>query len=123
LKIPALWTADQAHLREGNTVNASDPTREVALVGKTCAYCNLSQAASTITNEFDRASQSQMHDVAMRTDANGSREHASEMERAAPRHLCQRGDFDGLIEMGDHMVSEPLEDVFSQHASWWTLEL
>ena len=39
-----------------------------------------------------RALQSQMHDVAMRADADGSSEYAGEIERATPRNVCQHRD-------------------------------
>jgi hypothetical protein len=51
----------------------------MALVGKTCASGNFGQAGSTATNEHC-ALQSQMHDIAVRCDANRSGEHAREVE-------------------------------------------
>jgi hypothetical protein len=51
-------------------VNAPDPTREMALVGKGCAHRDIGQAGSDITNKLDRPLLSQMHDVAVRTIPN-----------------------------------------------------
>src|SRR5712671_6348478 len=75
----SLGSGDQ--FRQGNAVNAPDPTREMALVG---------QAGSDMTNKLDRSLLSQMHDVAVRTDANESGEQPGKMERAAARYLGER---------------------------------
>ena len=53
-------------------MNAPDPTREMALVGKACAHRDIGQAGSDMTNKLDHSLPSQMHDVAVRTDANES---------------------------------------------------
>ncbi len=74
-------------------MNAPDPTREMALVGKACAHRDIGQAGSDMTNKLDRSLLSQMHDVAVRTDANESGEQPGKMERAAARYLGERGDF------------------------------
>lgn len=68
-------------------------------------------------NEFDRTLQSQMYDVTMRTDADGSSEHGGEVEQAAPRYLCQRGDLYRFIKVDNDIISEPFEYVLAQHAS------
>ena len=64
-----------------------------------------------VANELDRALQFQMHDEMVGSYANGSGEYAREMEGTAPRHSCERGDLDRLIEMGNDIVSGPLEHV------------
>jgi hypothetical protein len=99
-------------------VNAPDPTRQVTLVGKAGASGDFSQAGSPFANHLDRTSQSEMHDVTVRRQANRSGEHAREVERATPRNVCERSDLDRLIEVGNDIVSEPLEHVFAQHAAF-----
>jgi len=59
----------------------------MALVGEARARRDFSQTASTIANQLDGTLQSQMHNVTVRTDANGPSEDAGEVERAAPRYL------------------------------------
>ena len=116
MKNPAvLWSA-QAAIAEGDAVNAADPARQMALVGKARTCGDFGKAQSPVANELDRTLQSQMHDIAMRRDADGSREDPGEVKRAAPRYVGQRGDLDRLVEMGDDIVPEPLEHVFAQHA-------
>jgi hypothetical protein len=95
----------------------------MALVGKACAHRDIGQAGSDMTNKLDRSLPSQMHDVAVRTDANESGEQPGEMERAAPRYLGERGDFDGLIDVSNHVISKPREHVFARHASRPAFEL
>jgi hypothetical protein len=56
-------------------VNTPNPTRQVTLVGEACAGCDFSRARSPYANELDRTLQSQMHDVTVRSHANGSGEH------------------------------------------------
>jgi hypothetical protein len=95
----------------------------MALVGKACAHRDVGQAGSDMTNKLDRSLPSQMHDVAVRTDANESGEQPGKMERASPRYLGERGDFDGLIDVSNHVISKPREHVFAQHASRPAFEL
>src|SRR5258708_5602613 len=98
-------------------MNAPNPTPQVALVGEARARRDFSQAGSPLANKLDRTLQSQTHDVTVRSHPDRSREHASEVEWAAPRYFRERRDFDGLVQMGKDIVSEPLEHVFAQHAS------
>ena len=98
--------------RQRNAMNASDPTRQVALVGKAGAGSDFSQPRPTLPNKLERMLQSEVDDVAMRGHADGSGEHAREMERAAPCYFCQGSDLDRLIEVGNDIVSEPPEHVF-----------
>jgi hypothetical protein len=95
----------------------------MALVGKACAHRDVGQAGSHMTNKLDRSLPSQMHDVAVRTDANESGEQPDKMERASPRYLAERGDFDGFIDVSNHVISKPREHVFAQHASRPAFEL
>jgi hypothetical protein len=44
------------------------------------------------------------------------------MERAAPP-IFERGDFDGFIDVSNHVISKPPEHVFAQHASRPAFEL
>src|SRR5262249_17603669 len=92
--VPRRW----ADLGERDPVNATNPAPEVALVGEACARRDFRQTGSPLSNERDRLSQSQMHDVAVRSHADGSGEHAGEMERAAPRDVCQRRDLYRLVQ-------------------------
>ena len=47
-------------------MNAPDPAGQVALIGKTRAYCNLREAGSPVTYQCSCALQSKMHDVTVR---------------------------------------------------------
>src|SRR5262252_544424 len=89
----------------------------MALVGKAGAGSDFSQPRPLFPNKLDRALQSEMHDVAMRCHADGSRKHPREMEWAAPCNIRERLDPDRLIEMSDDVVPEPPEQVFTQHAA------
>ena len=53
-----------------------NPARQVALVGKAGAGGDLCEAQSSVANQFDRSPQSQMYDVAVRRQADGSGEYA-----------------------------------------------
>ena len=75
-----------------------------------------------MTNKLDRSLLSQMHDVAVRTDANESGEQPGKMERAAPRYL-RAWRLDGFIDVSNHVISKPREHVFAQHASRPAFEL
>jgi hypothetical protein len=83
LKIPALWA------RATSSVGETPWTRRPrdGLVGKACAHRDIGQAGSDMTNKLDHLLPSQMHDVAVRTDANESGEQPGKMERAPPRYL------------------------------------
>jgi hypothetical protein len=63
-----------------------------------------------------------MHDVTVRGHAYRSGEHAREVEGATPRYFCERGDLDGLVEVGNDIVSQPLEHVLAQHAAYPAFE-
>ena len=73
-------------------MDASNPARQMALIGKARLCGNLGKADFSIPNHFDRPSQSQMNDVAMRADADGPGEGAGKMELAAVRHSRERRD-------------------------------
>jgi hypothetical protein len=94
-------------------MNASDPTRQVALVGKAGAGGDFSQPRPTLPNKLDRTLQSEMHHVAMRCHADGSGKHPREMEWAACRNIRERLDPDRLIEMSDDIIPKPPELVFA----------
>src|ERR1700726_743734 len=98
-------------------MNAPNPTCHATLIGESCARRDFSQARSPVVNKLDRTLQSEMHDVTVRGQATGSGEYAREVERVAPRYVCERGDLDGLIEVGNDIISEPLEHLFAPHAS------
>lgn len=94
-------------------MNASDPTRQVALVGKAGAGSDFSQPRPTLPNKLDRMLQSEMHHVAMRCHADGSGKDPREMEWTAPCKIRERLDPDRLIEMSDYIIPEPAELVFA----------
>jgi hypothetical protein len=94
-------------------MNASDPTRQVALVGKAGAGSDFSQPRPTLPNKLDCMLQSEMHQVAMRCHADGSGKHPREMEWAACRNIRERLDPDRLIEMSDDIIPKPPELVFA----------
>ena len=98
-------------------MNASDPTRQVALVGKAGAGSDFSQPRPTLPNKLDRTLQSEMHHVAMRGHADGSGKHPREMEWAACRNIRERLDPDRLIEMSGDVIPEPPELVFAERAA------
>jgi len=72
--------------------------------------------------QLNRMLQSPMHHVTVLRHAAELAEHPREVERAAPRKLCQRGDLDGLVEVGENIVFESLEHVFAQRAARPTLD-
>ena len=75
-----------------------------------------------MTNKLDHSLPSQMHDVAVRTDANESGEQPGKWNGLRPA-IFERGDFDGLIDVSNHAISKPRERVFAQHASRPAFEL
>jgi hypothetical protein len=109
------WSGGQ--LGEGDAVDAPNPTRKVALVGEACASCDFSQAGLPLVNQLDRLLQSEMHDPAVRGHANRSGEYAREVEWATPCYICQQSNLDRLIEVGNDIVSEPLEHLLAQRPS------
>src|SRR5271167_4595054 len=98
-------------------MNASDPTRQMALVGKAGAGSDFGEPGPPFPNKLERMLQSEMHNVAMRGHADGSGEHPREMEWAAPRYIRERLDADRLIEMSDDVIPEPPELVFAERAA------
>jgi len=117
LNIPAVSPRLCDQLRESHAANASNPARQVALVGEACVCCDFSQAGPPLARQLDRTLQSQMHHVTMRRHADGSAENPREVERAASRQLCQRGDLDRLVQVSDNIVFESLEHVLAQRAT------
>ena len=73
-------------------MDAPNPARQMALIRKTRFCSNLRETEFPVSNHFDRPSQSQMNDVAMRADADRSGEGAGKMELAAVRHSRERRD-------------------------------
>src|ERR1700730_10948170 len=71
----------------GKRRGRAGPNARDGLVGKACAHRDIGQAGSDMTNKLDHSLPSQMHDVAVRTDANESGEQPGKMERAPPRYL------------------------------------
>ena len=97
-------------------MNASDPTRQVALVGKAGLGSDFGQPRPPFPNKLDRTLQSEVHHVAMRGHADRSGKHPREMEWAAPGNIRERLDPDRLIEMSDDVIPEPPELVFTERA-------
>src|ERR1700739_1738362 len=58
--------------RQRDAMNASDPTRQMALVGKAGVGSDFGQARPPFPNKLDRTLQSEMHDIAMRCYADRS---------------------------------------------------
>src|ERR1700754_4109273 len=112
-----LFARSGSKLRGRDTVNEPNPTRQVTLIRETGANSDVGQTGSPVADEVDRLLQSQMHDVAVRADADRPGEHAREVERAAAGYSCKRGNFDRFIEVRKHIVLEPFEDVLAQRAS------
>jgi hypothetical protein len=81
-------------------VNAANPSRQVALVGEAYAGRDFGEAPSSVTDKLDRTPQSQVNDITMRRDSNGSAEHPREVERTTSGDTCERSDFDGFVQMG-----------------------
>jgi hypothetical protein len=77
----------------------------VTLIGKARAHCDFSQARSPVANEFNRALQSQVHDITVRRHADGSGEHARKVELATSCYFCERRDLDGFIKVGNDIVT------------------
>ena len=78
-------------------MHAANPTRQMALIREACFCGNLGKAEFPVANHFDRPSQSQMDDIAMRAHADGSGEGAGKMELAAIRHFRKRRDVERLF--------------------------
>ena len=55
----------------------------------------------------------QMYNIAVRREADTFDEHASEVERAAPGNVGESGDLDGLVQMRQDIVPEPIEYVLA----------
>src|SRR5208282_4263493 len=103
--------------RQRDTMNASDPPRQVALIGKASAGSDFGQPRPPFANKLERTLQSEVHDVAMRRHTDRSGKHPREMEWAAPREIRERLDADRLIKMSDDVIPEPPELVFAQRAA------
>src|ERR1700730_7825963 len=103
--------------RQRDAMNASDPTRQMALVGKAGVGSDFGQPRPPFPNKLDRTLQFEVHDVAMRGHADGSGEHPREMKWAAPANIRERLDPDRLIEMSDDVIPKPPELVFAQSAA------
>ena len=113
----ALSVGSGSEARQRNAMNASDPTRQMALVGKAGAGSDFGQPRPPFANKLDRTLQSEMHDIAMRCHADRSGKHSREMELAACRYIRERLDADRLIKMSDDVIPEPPELVFAQRAA------
>ena len=97
-------------------MDASNPARQMALICKTRFCGNLGKAEFSISNHFDRPSQSQMNDVAVRAHADGPGEGARKMELAAVRHSRKRRDVKRFIQMFEDELLQPFENVGGQRS-------
>ena len=113
----ALSVGSGGQPRQRDTMNASDPPRQVALIGKASAGSDFGQPRPAFANKLERTLQSEVHDVAMRCHTDRSGKHPREMEWAAPREIRERLDADRLIKMSDDVIPEPPELVFAQRAA------
>src|SRR6476619_5548387 len=87
---PAHSVGSGSEPRQRNAMNSSDPTRQVALVGKAGAGSDFSQPRPPFPNKLERMLQSEVDHVAMRGHADGSGKHPREMEWAACRNIRER---------------------------------
>ena len=55
VKIPAVLLVVSGNLRRRSAVNAPNPPRQVALVGKACSGCDFRQAAAAIAHKLKSA--------------------------------------------------------------------
>jgi len=94
-------------------MNAPNPARQVALVGKSCGGCDVSQAVAALAQQLKRALQAQMHDIAVRSHTDRSGKHAREVKRAAAGNFRQRANLDGLIQMCNDVALETVEHVLA----------
>jgi hypothetical protein len=95
-------------------MDTTNPARQMALIRKTRFCGNLGKAEFPVSNHFDRPSQSQLNDVAMRAHTDGSGEGAGKMELAAVRHSRKRRDVKWFIQMFEDKLLQSLEDVSGQ---------
>jgi hypothetical protein len=80
-------------------------------------FCgNLGKAEFPVPKHFDRPTQSQMNDVAMRTHADGASEGAGKMELTAVRHFRKGCDVKRFVQMFEDELLQPLENVRGQQA-------
>src|SRR5215471_8121638 len=97
-------------------MDAANPARQMALIRKTRFCGNLGKAEFPVSNHFDRPSQPQMNDVAMRAHADGPGEGAGKMKLAAVRHSRKRRDIKRFIQMLEDELLQPLENVSGQRS-------
>ena len=101
-------------------MDAPNPTRQVALVSK-AGPPHFRPTKLPVANKLGRTLHSQM-----RRNGRGQADRSvntREVERAAPGNAQELGDLDGLVNVGNNVVSEPLEGRFAQHASRPGLDL
>jgi hypothetical protein len=80
-------------------VDAPNPARQMALIGKAGFRRNLRETEFSIPNQFDSTLQSQVNDIAIRAHADRSGEGAGKMELAAMGHFRKRRDVERFVEM------------------------
>jgi hypothetical protein len=76
-----------------------------------------------MTNKLDHSLPSQMHDVPVRGLTPTNRVSNRVKWNGLRPAIFERGDFDGLIDVSNHVISKPREHVFAQHASRPAFEL
>ena len=84
----ALSVGSGSQPRQRDTMNASDPPRQMALIGKASADSDFGQPGPPFANKLERTLQSEVHDVAMRC-------HTNRIRRWSPRN---RKFVDSLLE-------------------------
>jgi hypothetical protein len=87
VKIPAVLRLG-GELAWRSAVDATNPTREVTLIGETGACRDFSQSGPSGEHERDGALQPHAHNITMRRHAHRLGEHAGEVERAAPSDVA-----------------------------------
>ena len=98
-------------------MDATNPTRQVALVRKTGPSRDFGQPKLPGPNKLGRSLHAQMYDVTMWGEANRLCKHPREVERAAPGNARELIDLDLFVNVGKDLIFEPLEDRFTQCAS------
>jgi hypothetical protein len=102
-------------------VHPPDPAPQMALVCETCADRDFGKPALAAARKFERALQPQMHDVAVRTNPDGSAEDTGKVEWASSRYFCERGHFDRLANVGDDVVSKSRQHLLPQGTAYLRL--
>ena len=95
-------------------MDTSHPACQVALIGEASFCGNLGKAEFSVPDHFDRTLQSQMNDVAIRADTDGSSEHSREMEPTELRRFRKRCNVKRFAKMFSNEFFQLLKAIFVQ---------